>query len=388
MNNKTILVRESYLNDVTKTLKHLSVKAERFGTPLDIQINPYPEAVKISVYNTKGKRIPRADFFVDARRVTISYEIIRANGWTPVALIEALPRTDRRVITILCDQVVTRPEWYSSDMRCDHCGTGRYRKKVIILHHTDGREVQVGTSCLKDFCGIDPASLILWAEVLPEMWLCEGRDCSIDEMEGYVSSGHTYWECDHVLALACDMVNKHGYTKSSEKNSTKERVVKALLHGDIPTPEADEKAKDIMSWLLNGRHSGELEQNCQAIADSGYCSSRHIGYLSYMPVAYDRMMARREATRAAGARSSHVGNVGDRIEVKIISKTIVSSYEGDYGVSYLWKLTDDKGNIYIWRTNKGRFDLEDKDYLKGTVKGHTEFDGVLQTELTRCRLSA
>ena len=66
------------------------------------------------------------------------------------------------------------------------------------------------------------------------------------------------------------------------------------------------------------------------------------------------------------------------------SAKLLTSWEGMYGTTYLYKFTDDQGNVYIWYASRG-IETHDGMTLKGTVKDHNERDGVKQTVLTRCK---
>lgn len=44
---------------------------------------------------------------------------------------------------------------------------------------------------------------------------------------------------------------------------------------------------------------------------------------------------------------------------------------------------DAAGNVYIWKTGKH---IDGAQNVAGTVKGHTVYNGVKQTELTRCKV--
>ncbi len=91
--------------------------------------------------------------------------------------------------------------------------------------------------------------------------------------------------------------------------------------------------------------------------------------------------------------SEHVGEVGKRMTLKV---TYVSraSWENEYGCSvwcndttYLHKFADADGNILVWKTtNFIPADYGTEVTLTGTVKEHSEYDGELQTVVTRCKL--
>ena len=94
-----------------------------------------------------------------------------------------------------------------------------------------------------------------------------------------------------------------------------------------------------------------------ALALSGYAKSRHVGLLSYMPVAYDRYMerkARKEQRREADARSDYVGTVGQRIILKAATVTLLSSWDGYYGTTWMYKFVDESGNVYPAQLRMGQ----------------------------------
>ena len=88
------------------------------------------------------------------------------------------------------------------------------------------------------------------------------------------------------------------------------------------------------------------------------------------------------------ASSEFVGEISDRITVKIQSVKCVTSWETDFGITRIYKLIGADGNVYTWKTGKYLDDTTDEMSITGTVKAHTEFRGIKQTELTRCRVAA
>lgn len=87
--------------------------------------------------------------------------------------------------------------------------------------------------------------------------------------------------------------------------------------------------------------------------------------------------------------SDHVGEIGKRlkIQVKYIHTTsFEKSFYGNVVTTYIHKFVDANSNVFIWKTTSGiceEYDIELT--LVGTVKEHSEYDGVKQTVLTRCK---
>lgn len=105
--------------------------------------------------------------------------------------------------------------------------------------------------------------------------------------------------------------------------------------------------------------------------------------------------------KAEKEKSQHFGNVGDKVELKVVYKKCawfeVDSFRG-YGKDTMYIHTFKNGdNTVIWKTTKslGRwndndewegFEEGDELIIKGTIKEHSEYEGEKQTVLTRCRI--
>ena len=159
--------------------------------------------------------------------------------------------------------------------------------------------------------------------------------------------------------------------------------------------EAEARAKEIVTWLAD--HGAEctwdLICDCIPLAKQGWCKLSHIGRLAYLPVAYEkeiekeRREAEREAARAQAAKQSeYIGNVGERLTRSLQSAEFVTSWETFYGYTYLYRFTDTDGNVFVWFAS-GSQDVNGATKLTGTVKDHSERDGVKQTVVTRCRVA-
>lgn len=91
--------------------------------------------------------------------------------------------------------------------------------------------------------------------------------------------------------------------------------------------------------------------------------------------------------------SEYVGKEGDKISVEVVfvkhrnyERTSYSGYwETDIVNVYTFK--DNNGNILVWKTTSYIDVEENKKYmLSGTIKRHTEYKGIKQTEVKRCKL--
>lgn len=82
--------------------------------------------------------------------------------------------------------------------------------------------------------------------------------------------------------------------------------------------------------------------------------------------------------------SQHVGEVGDRLRNMKGAFVSAKYFEGNWGGSFVYTFKVDD-NVFTWFTQK-TLDFEENDEIEltGTVKAHTEYNGVLQTQLSRC----
>ena len=111
------------------------------------------------------------------------------------------------------------------------------------------------------------------------------------------------------------------------------------------------------------------------------------GYACSAVAAYQRHVGKLEAYKRQAAEtvhSAHQGVVGERLGG--ISLTVLSNrgFSGAYGDTILYKMKDEKGNMFSWFAS-GNVSMETgKTYrLDATVKAHSEYNGVKETQLTR-----
>lgn len=64
---------------------------------------------------------------------------------------------------------------------------------------------------------------------------------------------------------------------------------------------------------------------------------------------------------------------------------LLTSWETEFGTKYLYRFTTENGYVFTWKTCKAVGNGK-KLKVVGTVKAYTEFRGMKQTELTRCKV--
>ena len=417
----TFTVYTELAPEVSKKLDRLAKKAAGYGVPFAYTVGEeHPQKVAVrevdqvsqTIHTVSTYTVAAVDFKVECD------ELIRANGWTVRAKVE---HGDKGNIVTAFGGYKAKPEWFMVAPNCDHCQTNRYRGVTFFVEHEDGTMRQVGRTCLKDYTGISPATAAMWAEV--QDLVDTGMDCTRSEWEH--RSVTPMYGVLSVLAHACDAIKEFGYRKSAEPNSTRDMVTERELSGKEPSAEGLAQAEIVRDWLLSleqivrdedaaisaawkkfeetgedsdnraywkleNSRTSSMERNCITLALGGYAKAKHFGLLAYMPLAYERYMERMERKaqqEAAGARSEYVGSVGQRITLKAATVVLLSSWDGYYGTTWLYKFLDESGNVYIWFASRP-CTAEDGAIIKATVKDHNERDGVKQTIVTRCCVAA
>ena len=135
------------------------------------------------------------------------------------------------------------------------------------------------------------------------------------------------------------------------------------------------------------------ESNLKVALSLEYIGWDKIGLIVSAFPAYNKNLEieaeRRERERKAreeGELSKYVGEVGKRVSFKPADYKVLTSWETMYGTTTLYKIVDEAGNVFIWKAsawiNAGR----PVEKITGTVKEHSEYGGVKQTVLTRCKV--
>lgn len=387
------IVYENRLDDVVKALDRMNKKAQKYEVPFAYSIgDEFPATVRVlgvdPVTNTTAE-VNR--FVVAAVRVSVECDsFIRANGWTVCARIEHGENGN-----IVTEYEGHNAEWYTLAPNCDHCKTNRPRKITFIVENENGEVRQVGSGCLKEYTGINPNTAILWGEVRDLM--DNPRDMTTKDWR--MAGLSTMYNVVDVLAHAWDCIKANGYVKSGFSGATKDKAMELVKANATPSENGLKMALAMVDWLkglaTDDPDVGSLELDCIPLAKSGFCKSRHVGRLAYIPMAYDKYtkkqadkLARATKTQAQALTSDYVGTVGERFNINVKEIELVTSWPSDYGgYTYLYKFLDNAGNVFVWFASSS-INISNVSVIKATVKNHNERDGIKQTIVNRCKVVA
>lgn len=84
--------------------------------------------------------------------------------------------------------------------------------------------------------------------------------------------------------------------------------------------------------------------------------------------------------------SEFVGKIGDKISIEVDVER-VAGYETQWGYTSVFTMVDADGNFFVWKTSSGDMDKGSHVKVSGKIKEHSEYRGIKQTVLTRCKVT-
>jgi len=422
-------------SDLHKRFDRLVRRAERLGLTAPVLTRVADVARQIRA-EYGGHRWVRSALY------TLVAAPVHFGGWSFVAAIQHMTDDDGRARNIIRSAPAFRTESVSPLLRkaypvCEHCNTARKRNDTFVIQHNDGSRKQVGRQCLRDYVGdSDGADVLAYAAFESEVW-------AIADTESWAMGGSVNaWGTATVLALTIASVGIHGWASRSSvyKNggrSTSSIVLETLTaslndgaelrvlwkqrdpetRGRFVQPwgKAEEaKAEAVLAWAdgIDDDTDSDYLWNLKVACSMGATSAKELGIVCSAVTAYDRAMqrAKADAARAVVAETSKaIGKAGDKIGRKLtaadkrkgaaahpeltVEVTGTHVINGDYGPTTIVSMSSTCGSVVKWfasgkLTDDGSPLLVGGTYtLVGTVKRHSEYRGVTETQVTRCILT-
>jgi hypothetical protein len=298
---------------------------------------------------------------------------------------------------------------------CDHCGINRQRNMTHIVAHDDGRTMQAGSTCIKDFLGWDVSSVVSY-------WEDIGSLSEYDESYGGSYVKPVFKPMD-IVTLACRVVSVDGfYMKSAmEQDSTKSKVFEFLFPPRDPSvkwyqeftakynsnnPDANAAEATLFEATMaawsdvtpSEVNKSDWLYNLSVCMSAENVGMRQVGVLCSIVILGLRRLEeagkRDKYVKSDKRPSAFIGNVGGKV-VRTVTVTDVRYISGEWGDSHLLTMVDDAGDYMKWfATNvyknmpddiKQAEDIKGRRFIvSGTVKKHEEYKGMKSTVLTRC----
>jgi hypothetical protein len=362
--------------------------------------------VKRSKVMPGGRKIT---YEVTVFNVTVVGSTPKLAGWSLVAKVEFVG--DEKLIS--CVPGETCPAYFRTNgLYCDHCNSARRRKTVYVLKHDDGRHVQVGRQCIKDFLGgKSPEQLLAQAAwgfsvsgTLGEAgdgWGGGDHVNAIDMVEylnavaicirrlGWVSKAKAQY-ADSATAGDAWYLMRPPVNETARKKYERWVEVNNLHH-----QERDEKlAAEALEWAKALSTTGnDYLYNLGVACRAGFVLQSTSGIVASLISAYLRAQEREEEIaqrKSEDAKKSRewLGEVKVRQNFEKLTVTKMVYIPGAYGTTTLVIFEDEPGNIIKWFASVKLDDLEEGDVvdIKATVKKHDEYNEQKQTLVTRAKI--
>jgi hypothetical protein len=382
---------------------------------------------------------------VNVYEINIVEEIKPENEWEILGVID---HNDGIITSAPNKQVPFKliPNNLHDSSDCDHCNTKRFRNKTIYVKNTKNGEIKrVGGTCIRYYLGYDYErilNIITNLNLFNSTFSDVGGGWDDDDWFGGFG-GRSYNPEDEVVGVNEVVkyffwfVENKGYTSKAaaerynakvedeykHKNSTSQDITKYLRYIYVmPIGGGKDAQRHFEIWendvkefneIIKKAPTGYLNKvkkfindnykdnnflvNSRNFFNSGSVTIKHLRFVVSacsmywgMKLAEDR---RNEKTKEL-KKSEYVGEVGEKTPLKNLTIQSVSGFEGSFGWTNIYRLTDDNGNIYTkFGTINPRFINDDSpvtDISKGAIvsftaeiKKHDTYKDIKQTVLGR-----
>lgn len=292
---------------------------------------------------------------------------------------------------------------------CEHCNTMRSRNKTVVIYNTQTKQFkQVGTTCLREYTGgIDAEAIAAFEEAikLPEEFL------------GVSGSSKFFIETKDYLSAVVATMSLYGFMskkKAAEINeevrynnnvkgveATCTRAVHLMTNNEKPnemsnkwhniykSKDTEAFVEDALEWIKSYNEPNDFMENLRVICSGSHIKVSDVGFAACLMDLYKRHLEY-EKTRKQKAQENEMyryyGEVGEKVTLNG-KLACVTSYSTQFGVMFIYKMIYNSA-IFVWKTSKylGIDDSGEEVNLVGTIKEHSEFRGVKQNMLVRCKV--
>jgi|GEM_PF-1998322 len=341
-------------------------------SPLDFLPDPPPEHVTYTVSS------PYPTYRVgpyELRAVLTTDSVGKMSLWTPE------------------DGAMDRETVEKADfLRCDHCGNRRNRKKLFFFRK-DGETAltQVGSTCCKDFFGVDVERELnkFWMDLGDALGDEDGWD-NPQSLGGGRVNGHQF---EWVMPVATVYVERHGYVSRRKTEgpgfgmATADQLSLVLFppkFGNEPKEarefreelvgEAREREEALMEELNAYREEKRAaheakwsEFSFNLVQNFEYTT---LGFAAFIASDVVKRRAESNAPKAPKSKRLDMPEGGKHGPLGTFEVTFQREEESQWGVAYFHVAKAEDGTTVMFRRGKGDLKVGEKVELRGKVKKH------------------
>jgi hypothetical protein len=378
------------------------------------------EPISLNIIYSIGMAIPEKNGLfkeVTFFNVKVDGEPPVLDGWKFVGIIEPTP--EGNFVTEISKNYKIPDKYRHTDLcDCEHCGIKRDRATAFIVMNEETNEfLQVGRVCLKSYTkDTDPKNIALYESFfkLKEFAAVDTTRkvhpvYNVNEILAFCIKGKEIfpeYNGEKLLRIYFGIQDYNLFNTDYYKQ-LKEEKLKILLNIN---DETYDKVENFKNSILNlDSTNNNAIWNYQLAMKEKYTIKPYVLVESLeFKEAYDIKITLEEKKlkeelirkqkqfeeNEAKKQRVHVGNVGEKIQVKVTLDS-VKFISNDFGGSLLYSFRDDNRNSINWfNSGKGIFsDDEAKEiikeqksfYIEGTVKKLVTYDNEPQTQLIRVK---
>ncbi|MBR8085632.1 hypothetical protein KDX23_23120 [Burkholderia vietnamiensis] len=413
VNASTVLVEPGQMAAFEKRLESLNKKAAKFGlSPIrivraaDALYERKSELVgrdaeRLLTYLVPVQKVQDVEHPVLIKRLDIEYPEIKLGHWRVVGKLEAVEGGNLAFAVSRGESDVTAlAERAECPIECEHCNTNRRRKDGYLLRDDkSGDYKEVGSNCLEDFTGIDPAAALFMAQMWSVIKIAED-----DFAEFGRSMRANAVRTDRYLADVCFITENHGFTSAAR---ARDMGLIATYDEALSLPRAVErdnalrqkyeeqferhleKASAVRGWITSKPEESMFDRNLKLLfaSDALSLDRKHLAFAAAAVPLYNRFLANSVDTRKP---SRHVGSPGDKAEGMLTIERLIP-LETLYGVSDLVLMKDQDGNKFKWKTTACPSEIKNGGVgrtMAATfkIKEHGDYRGAAQTTITHLKV--
>ena len=392
-------IYEDFYSDVEKKLNRIAKKCTKHGNDFVFEVKG--EEIR-ERYN---EELDRKEYY---KFILVEVEgTAKVDNWECVAVLEVheIGNIIRRINT----EIELPQRFKHTENFCEHCNSKRHRNNLYIIHNTETDEwKQVGGNCLSLYTGgLSLEYVTAYMDGITEL----------EESNGVCGNGgRRYHNVEEIIAYSVEAIDKLGYFNTQSNLPTK-YIVSLLMHNrlsravelinedfkcarlnvrvcenDFHKEDSKSRVDEIINYYKSLEDDSEFIHNIKVMLEEKYVLASNFGFLCYLPQGYAKHIKKEleeKIEREAKAETKHFGEVGKRYKDKVISDiTLVTTWETQWGVTHIYKITLADGAILTWKTSNGLYLYKNEafDKISFTVKEHKEYKGEKQTEVTRCKV--
>ncbi|MDQ1090648.1 hypothetical protein QE400_000061 [Xanthomonas sacchari] len=416
-----VLVPGARMPEFTKRLAALNTKAAAYG--LDAltcelaHIVPYVQRREADGENEvltlaplpAGASLPGdATGVIDMHVLDLRFPIVKLGDWQVVAQFDATAGAGVLVfaVTDLDGDREEARRRREHPLRCDHCRTTRARKQTYLLRDTSttGAYQQVGSTCLQEFTGIDPAAVLFLARLSEferdvEKMAGDGAPLAADAVPTLDYLARVIYLCESRGFISASKAREQRtsatYRQAIDLDDQLRRNPAAGRAFAAARERLLTEAAAIVAWFAEREVEAgdDFTANVRVLlaSDRLKVDPRHLAVAAAAVPSYLRAQSAALHVERT-ALSVHVGTPDERIQ-RSLRVYQVESFDGYYGPMERISLLDDGGNCFTWRTGAAsappalisRENRERRFECTFKVKLHDTYRGSDITEISHLR---